>query len=218
MPSRNLQLPVDALIFDMDGVLADTEPLHVQAWMRTLLGIDPAAVYEQRGRLMGMSSQVIAAELIREFRLAVTVEELLRRKRAAYRGMVEGGLAPFEGLPEEMARWRHFPIALATSSTRVEVELLLEGIGFGGVFSPIVTSDDVPAAKPAPDCYLLAAERLGRRPSDCVVIEDSENGMISALRAGARVLAVSPKPLAELPGGVHGVFPSTVEALRWLRS
>jgi HAD superfamily hydrolase (TIGR01509 family) len=212
------RVPVDALILDMDGVLADTEPLHVEAWTRTLQDIDPVALYEERGRLVGMSSPAIAAELIREFRLSITVEELLRRKRASYRDMLEAGLSPFEGLPEEIARWRHLPIALATSSIRVEVDFMLERIGLDGIFSPIVTSDDVPAAKPAPDCYLLAAERLGRRPSDCLVIEDSVNGMKSALGAGAQVLAVSSTPLAGLPGGVLRVFPSTVEALQWLRS
>lgn len=213
-----LKLPIEALIFDMDGVLADTEPLHVRAWMSTLSGINPAALYEERGRMMGMSSPAIAAELIREFRLEVPVEELLRRKRAAYRAMLEKGLPPFDGLPGELGLWRHLPLALATSSTRVEAEYMLERIGFQGVFSPIVTSDDVPAAKPAPDCYLLAALGLKRNPSDCLVMEDSENGMRSALGAGARVLAVSPKAVADLPQGVLGVFSSTVEALQWLRS
>ncbi len=218
MPTLSLKLPIEALIFDMDGVLADTEPLHVQAWTRTLRGIDPAAVYEERGRMMGMSSPVIAVELIREFRLAITVEELLQRKRSAYRAMLERGLSPFEGLPAELELWRHLPLALATSSTRVEAAYMLERIGLNEVFSPIVTSDDVPAAKPAPDCYLLAADRLERRPSACCVIEDSVNGMRSALGAGARVLAVSLKPLSELPAGVLGVFASTLEALQWLRS
>jgi HAD superfamily hydrolase (TIGR01509 family) len=218
MPGSPFRLPIEAVIFDMDGVLADTEPLHVHAWQRVLGGIDPAAVYEERGRLMGMSSPVIAAELIREFRLAISADELFRRKRDAFRDLAGKGLRAFRGLAEEMALLRHLPIGLATSSTREEADFMLERIGFRRMFSTVVTCDDVPAAKPAPDCYLMAARLLERSPSACCVIEDSINGMCSATAAGTRVLAVSPSPLAELPAGVIAVFKSTVEALQWLRN
>ncbi len=217
MPTRSLRLRPEALIFDMDGVLADTEPLHVRAWTNTLQGIDPVAVYEERGRLVGMSSPVIAGELIREFKLAVSAEELLRRKRSAYRELLARGIAPFAGLREELSRWQHLPRALATSSTRPETRHMLEVLGLSETFCPVVTSDDVPSAKPAPDCYLLAAQLLGLPPSACLAIEDSPNGIRAALGAGAAVLAISSLPQADLPEGIVRAFSSTVEALRWLR-
>jgi HAD superfamily hydrolase (TIGR01509 family) len=179
-------------------------------------GIDPVAVFEERGRFMGRSSPVIAAALVGEFGLATTAGELLRRKREAFRAIAAKVLKPFEGLREKVAQLRSVPLGLATSSAREEVDFMLEKIGFAGTFSPVVTCDDVPEAKPAPDCYLLAARLLGRHPSACCVIEDSPNGMLSALDAGTRVLAVSQKPLTELPPGIVAVFPSTVEALQWL--
>ncbi len=216
MPAPPLKIPVGAFIFDMDGVLADTEPLHVRAWQGSLAGIDPVAVFEERGRFMGMSSPVIAAALIREFGLSVTTEELLRLKRDAFRAIADEGLRPFDGLHAQVARLDGVPLGLATSSTRAEVDYMLERIGFHETFSPVVTCDDVPAAKPAPDCYLMAARLLGRAPSACCVIEDSLNGMRSAVDAGTTVLAISQKPLARLPPGVLAVFPSTVEALQWL--
>jgi HAD superfamily hydrolase (TIGR01509 family) len=207
-----------ALIFDMDGVLVDTEPLHVRAWTSTLQGFDPAAVYEERGRLVGMSSPAIAVELIRQFKLDTTAEELLVLKRSAYRGLLRDGIEPFGGLREELARWHHVSRALATSSTRSETRYMLDLIDLAEAFCPVVTSDDVAAAKPAPDTYLLAARLLGLPPAACVVIEDSPNGMTAALRAGTSVLAVSSEPPAGLPEGVLRSFASTVAALQWLRA
>jgi beta-phosphoglucomutase len=208
----------DALILDMDGVLADTEPLHVRAWMETLKDLDPAAVYEERGRLMGMASHEIAGELIRQFRLTIAPSDLVTRKRAAYRRIIDRGVHPFDGLAGELMGCRDRPLALATSSPREEADLMLARLGFSGLFSPVITSSDVQRTKPAPDCYILAAERLGTRPRNCLVLEDSPNGMLAAIRAGARVLAITTIDPMSLPRGTHAVFPSTVEALRWLRA
>jgi HAD superfamily hydrolase (TIGR01509 family) len=195
-------LPLIGLILDMDGVLADTEPLHVRAWDITLAGIDAATLAHERGQLAGMSSPDIARELRRIFRLPLSVEELVEKKRGIFRGLIESGLAPFAGLHEELELWRHLPLALATSSARRETSLMLSGMGFEGWFDPVITCDDVTRAKPAPDCYALAIQRLGRRPEECVVIEDTVHGIQAARSAGA---------------GVVAVFGSTVEALRWLR-
>ena len=219
-------MQLGALILDMDGVLADTEPLHVSAWDLTLKGIpstvtgvapSAAALRLEREKMTGMSTPEIAEGMVRLFSLSVTADELLSRKRRIFRTMVNGGLAAFPGLPEELVRWRQSPLALATSSARFEAELILGHLGLQGFFDPVITCDDGPRAKPAPDCYLLAADRLGKRPADCVVIEDSAHGITAALDAGMRVCAVSPKA----PGSIDGVlrvFPSTVEALKWLRS
>jgi HAD superfamily hydrolase (TIGR01509 family) len=201
-------------------VLADTEPLHVQSWVVTLDGIDPTTLYGERGHMVGMSSRVIAGELIRKLGLDTTAEALVERKRSAYRDIAERRLAAFSGLREEiqLLKDRGVPLSLATSSARADADFMLERIGFHGLFSPVVTSDDVRASKPAPDCYLLAARLLGLRASECLVIEDSANGIHAAVEAGTRVLAVSPLPLADLPRGVHRVFPTTVEALQWLQA
>ena len=215
-----------ALILDMDGVLADTEPLHVSAWDITLQGIAstvtgaaPSAseLRAEREKMTGMSTPEIAENMVRVFRLSVTADDLLIRKRTIFRTMVNGELAAFPGLHEELVRWRSSPLALATSSARFEAELILDHLCLHDFFDPVITCDDVPKAKPAPDCYLLAADRLGVRPAECVVIEDSAHGITSALDAGMKVCAVS-RMQPGLFRGVLGIFPSTVEALKWLRS
>jgi len=218
-----------ALIFDMDGVLADTEGIHVRAWDIALSGIvgtgglrsagEPgsADVTEERNRLAGMSSPEIARELIRVFRLPFSVEALVEKKRTVFRRLIEIELAPFDGLREELLRWRGGPLALATSSARAETTLILERIGFEGWFDPVITCDDVARAKPAPDCYALAIRRLGVPPAQCVAVEDSLHGIQAARAAGAGVVAVATSELPEHIDGVLGIFPSTVAALKWLR-
>jgi HAD superfamily hydrolase (TIGR01509 family) len=220
----------DALILDMDGVLADTEPLHIRSWdlaLEDLPGTDPRvaggptdrriATRVEREKLTGMASAIIAAEMIRIFGLAVTVEVLLAKKRSIYRSLVEAGMPPFPGVPEELAAWKGRPLGLATSASRDEARFMLGLMGLAGVFDPVVTSDDVPRAKPAPDCYVRAFELLRARPERCVVIEDSLHGIRAALDAGAKVLAVTATALPETHAGVVQAFPTTVEALRWLR-
>ena len=212
-----VRLPSLALILDMDGVLADTEPLHVQAWDIALEEIDSRTVALERGHLAGMSSYDIARELLRIFRLPLGVEELVEKKRGAFRRLIQHGLTPFAGLRDELALWRQGPLALATSSARIETTLMLDRLGFQGWFDPVVTSDDVARAKPSPDCYALAINRLGRWPADCIVIEDTVHGIRAAQGAGAGVAGVATSGLPKDIDGVLGVFDSTVEALRWLR-
>jgi HAD superfamily hydrolase (TIGR01549 family) len=207
----------------MDGVLADTEPLHQRAWDTALEGVPLEQVAAARARWVGMASVDIVKELIRAFGLTTPSDELLARKRAAYRSIINvpGTLLPFPGVCEELARWKGFPLALATSGIREEVLLVLEILGLSGAFDPVVTATDVPRAKPAPDCYLRAAEALGVEPSDCAVVEDSEHGIGAAAAAGMHVLAVSPHSAAaslQVPMGAEAAFPSTAGALRWLRS
>jgi HAD superfamily hydrolase (TIGR01509 family) len=217
----------EALILDLDGVLADTEPLHQKAWDVALDGIPLEKVAAARSKWVGMASVDIVQELIRIFGLTMPADELLARKRAAYQSLIKEDLAPFSGLREELGLWRGFPMALATSGIRPEVLVVLEILGFSGLFDPVITSNDVPRAKPAPDCYLSAAELLGKTPAQCVVVEDSAHGIQAAMAAGMRVLVVSPvtaqpvppgPPSVSIPAGAERVFPSTVEALQWLRA
>ncbi len=208
-----------ALILDLDGTLADTEPLHDRAWDVVLRSVPREAIAEHRQKWIGMSSVEIARTLIAAFHLPLAVEDMLRRKRRKFRRMVRRGLAPFPGLTEEIAAWAAagIPLAVATSGSRREALLVLRKLRLPVRFQAVVTCDDVPRAKPAPDCYLRAAELLGKQPQDCVAVEDSLNGMTAAVAAGTRVLAVSESALDSLPAGVEKVFPSTVAALQWLR-
>ena len=115
-----------ALILDLDGTLADTEPLHDRAWDLVIRGVSSQGVAEVRGKLIGLSSVEIARGLIRTFSLSQSEDDMVREKRRNYRRLVHRGLTPFPGLAEELARWTGAALAIATSGSRREALLVLE--------------------------------------------------------------------------------------------
>jgi HAD superfamily hydrolase (TIGR01509 family) len=185
---------IEALVFDLDGVLVDSE--HVWDAARKELASERRRPWpEQASRhMMGMSSiewsrymhdvvglpeppEEISAKVVRR------LEEIYRRELPLIGGAVEA-------VARVAKRW---PLGLASSSNRELIDLVLELSGLARYFLATVSSEEVPRGKPAPDVYVEAARRLGVAPDRCVAIEDSENGIRSAKAAGMRVLAI-PNP------------------------
>ena len=183
-----------AVIFDLDGVLMDSE----QRWN----GAKEALVRETGGRwreeapsvMMGMSSSEWAAYLRDELGVPLDAEEIsrdvVRRMEDGYRSslpLLPGAAGAVRALA---ARW---PLGLASSSNREIIDLVLELSGFGDAFRVTLSSEEVARGKPAPDVYLETAHDLGAEPGGCVAIEDSSNGLRSAHAAGMAVIAI-PNP------------------------
>ncbi|HEX2468294.1 MAG TPA: HAD family phosphatase [Solirubrobacterales bacterium] len=194
---------VQAVIFDLDGVLLDSEA----AWdkeRRELVRERGGTWTETATRdMMGMSSpewaRYLAERLGVDLEPAAISEQVAQRLLSRYREelpLVRGAVEAAERLA---ARW---PLGLASSSNPEVIELVLSGSALGRHFAAWVSSEEVGRGKPAPDVYLEAARRLDVPPDDCVAIEDSENGIRSANSAGMRVIAV-PDP----------EFPSDPDAL-----
>jgi HAD superfamily hydrolase (TIGR01509 family) len=182
---------IDGVVFDLDGVVVDSE----QVWD----DVREQLVRERGGRwtetaqadMMGMSSPEWSRYLHEELGLTEPPEELndevVRRMLERYRSE----LPLLEGAVEAVRRLAAaFPLAVASSSNRPLIEVVLETAGIAGLFSVVVSSEEVARGKPAPDVYLEAARRLGVAPERCAAIEDSSNGLRSAHAAGLRVLAV----------------------------
>jgi len=180
-------LKFDALLFDFDGVLADTEPVHHRSWNQTLepLGIQLDWPDYQK-HFVGVPDKVALRQ-----RLNLNDEgELVERKRVLFR---QGLVASPPFLPDTVsliAELRPFyTLAVVSSSYRSEVEPPMLRAGILPYFQLLITGEDVQNFKPSPEPYLLAAKRLGaRRP---LVIEDSEAGVASGLAAGFEVLRVT---------------------------
>jgi HAD superfamily hydrolase (TIGR01509 family) len=185
---------IEAVVFDLDGVLVDSE--HVWDEARKELAAERGGRWhEQASRdMMGMSSpewsrymhdvigledppEEISAEVVRR------LEEIYRRELPLIDGAVEA-------VQRLAVRW---PLGLASSSNRELIDLALELSGLAPYFRVTVSSEEVARGKPAPDVYLEAARRLQVAPGSCAAIEDSENGIRSAKAAGMRVLAL-PNP------------------------
>jgi HAD superfamily hydrolase (TIGR01509 family) len=185
---------IDAVVFDLDGVLVQSEELWDGARRE---------VADESGRpwppgataaMMGMSSPEWSRYVHEEVGVPAAPDEInadvLGRVQAAYRSAVPWIPGAREAVRRIGARW---PLGLATSSNREIVDLVVEEGGFGDLFRVSVSSEEVGAGKPEPDVYLEAARRLGVDAGSAAAVEDSTNGLLSAAAAGMRVIAV-PNP------------------------
>ncbi|HUJ33586.1 MAG TPA: HAD family phosphatase [Solirubrobacteraceae bacterium] len=181
----------DAVVFDLDGVLMDSE----QLWNRS----KEALVRESGGRwrddapqaMMGMSSPEWSRYMRDELGVDLDPEEIsrdvVRRMEQLYREHLPLLPGAVEAVRTLGRRW---PLGLASSSNREIIDFALDAAGLAGEFSATVSSEEVVRGKPAPDVYLEAAHRLRVRADRCVAVEDSSNGLRSAAAAGMAVLAV----------------------------
>lgn len=183
---------LEAVIFDMDGLLADTEWPDFVAWQELFAAHGDELTLEQWVGEVGVWG---ATTIKARFRALRGTEEgeaaLFDGRRARFREQV-ALLSPLPGVERLIATLEAagIPCGVASSSDREWVAFVLGGLGLQDRLGAVVTGDDVAARKPAPDLYLEAARRLGVRPSRCVAIEDSAVGASAAVAAGMRCVAV----------------------------
>jgi HAD superfamily hydrolase (TIGR01509 family) len=212
--------PVRALIFDMDGLLVDSEGLAAEAMDRLLTEYRLERNPEVHGKLLGRRL-VEALAIVREgYGMDVEVEILIARYSDLRTEALRGSVKAMPGAAEIIARARlaGLPVALATSGMRIHADISLEETGLAGSFDSETTGDEVTRGKPAPDLFLMSAERLGIEPADAVVLEDSPLGVEAAKAAGMRVIAVLGHPGREVvfPVPPDVVVESLHQAASWL--
>ncbi len=171
-----------ALIFDCDGTLADSMPLHWRAWDAVCKRNGIEFPEERFYKLGGVPSQKILAMLKQEQGLSFDPAEISRQKEEAYLPLMAEVklIEPVAAIAREHVG--NLPMAVATGGRTKYIRPLLEGLGISDWFQAIVTSDDVKNHKPAPDTFLKAAALLGVPPEDCRAFEDTDLGM-EAIRA-----------------------------------
>lgn len=210
-----------ACLFDLDGLLLDTEPLHAQAWQAAASQfgrrLNPTELLALRGRRRQDCVIKVLAWIAESTASPPTAAELLAvRQPIAERLLVLA--APMPGAEGLIQRCRQggIPMALATSSSQDAVALKTEPHPWLGAIEARVYGDDpaLGAGKPAPDVYLLAAARLGVAARDCWAFEDSPAGAEAATRAGCRVFVLAPPELD--PGRQPGIYPDSAELIRTL--
>jgi HAD superfamily hydrolase (TIGR01509 family) len=199
---RDLIVRARALIFDVDGTLAETEEVHRQAFNAAFVtaGLDwcwGRAIYKELLRVTGGKERIRAFDGLRAGppRLSEPeIAELHRTKTAIYAELIANGGCPLRpGIDRLLAtaRRRGQRLAIATTTSRDNIDALLAallGKDWADSFAAIVAGDEVPAKKPAPDVYLEVLSRLGLSAPQCVAIEDSGNGLVAASRAGIPVV------------------------------
>ncbi len=209
-----------AVVFDLDGVLVDSESLQLAAWDRYLARFGKRLPSELAARLFGRRLQDTARILVTELDLPVSPEQAARERDELFLASLPGAVKPREGALELVSSLQSFglPLGLATGGHRRYVDLVLQELGLSRAFAAIVTGEDVVRGKPAPDCYALAVRRLGVVANRAVAIEDAPLGVAAARAAGLRCLAVPNGHTESLPGfdRADAVLPDLAAVLPWL--
>ncbi len=201
-----LPLPYDfvpgAAIFDCDGTLADTMPLHYQAWTASLAPHGVPFAEDMFYEWGGVTTRDIVLRLNALHGSALDPDAFTHAKEEAYALLIPQ--VKVLALIEAEVKRLHgkCPLVVASGGLRPIIESTLDTIGLRAYFDAVVTSEDVARGKPEPDIFLRAAERAGVAPADCVVYEDSPSGLEAARRAGMRAVDVRPyvAPAAAVAG------------------
>jgi len=183
---------VRAIVFDMDGVLIDSEPLHLLAYQRFLSDFGLTFQQEDNHKFLGMKDLDCAKHLIEHHNLEMTALDFVARKEATLHKLFAEQLRMQPGVLDTLEdTYRlNVPAVIASSATLPTIELVVELKGIRKYFRHLCSGDEVTHGKPAPDVFLLAADRLGVRPSECLVIEDTFNGVCAAKAAGMMCIAI----------------------------
>jgi HAD superfamily hydrolase (TIGR01509 family) len=185
---------IEAVVFDLDGVLVDSEPVWEQVRRQVVAAHGGHWAADAQQQLMGMSTGEWARYLSHDLGTGLPPEDVaaqvIGQMAARYAEQVPflpGAVAAVRRLA---ARW---PLGLASSSPPVLIDAVLDGGGLTGCFAAAMSTEQVQHGKPAPDIYLAVARRLGCAPQRCAAVEDSANGLRSAAAAGLQVIAI-PRP------------------------
>lgn len=192
---------MSALVFDLDGVIVDSNAMHVLAWERYLARLGRRLPRDAGTLIFGRHNDEIVRDLLGD---SLSAQELAAHgaaKEALYRELMRPvlGRRLVPGLADFLRRWSRLPLAVASNAERANVDFVLEQSGLRPYFRVTLDGRQVGRPKPDPEIYLEAAQRLGVEPASCVVFEDSPSGVAAALAAGAQVVGIR-TTYEELPG------------------
>jgi HAD superfamily hydrolase (TIGR01509 family) len=180
-----------AVIFDLDGVLIDSEPLHAMADNQLLINSGIHVPDNYFDRFVGVTNREMWGKIKNDYSIILSIEELMELQMPLKLKLLEEmDFKPIQGIIEllEDLKERNIPMAIASSSPRQFIEKVLEKIGVMQYFTILVSGEEVERGKPEPDIFLKAAELLNVEPVACIVIEDSASGTIAAKRAGMKCI------------------------------
>jgi beta-phosphoglucomutase family hydrolase len=184
---------LQAVLWDLDGVIADTGPYHCRAWQEVFSRRGINFTEEHFIKHFGQRNDMIIRDTVGEDITPEELEIIANKKEKAYRRLVAGNIQALPGAVELLASLKRAGIksAIASSAPPENVSTVIEGLGIDKYFDAIACGREVSEGKPSPQIFLLAAEKLKVNPAGCVVIEDAVAGVTGARRAGMKCLAIT---------------------------
>lgn len=192
-PNQNAETPpAFGVLWDLDGVLADTRDLHLHTWEVTFKGLDIPLDTSDFQRLFGKSTPQIILDMMGKDVSPEQVKKIGDQKEEIFRKLVPEWVKLFPGVVDILLGFQRLGVkqAIASSAPVENIETLVNALGIGEYFQAYVSGHNLPS-KPAPDVFIKAASELGLLPSQCVVFEDAIAGVEAARRAGAHCIAVT---------------------------
>jgi HAD superfamily hydrolase (TIGR01509 family) len=192
------RIPPQALIFDMDGLMTDTEPLYWQAAREMAAGYGKTVSDTTLRNMMAKARIESMRIFARDCGIAVSPERLLEDREVLMLRFFSAGVVPMKGLMRLLQTYHgKLKFAVATSLPKKFTDVILPALGAAGYFDVVQTGDDVVRGKPDPEIYFKAMNRLGVAPAAGVVLEDTRTGALAGKAAGARVIGVPTHLTAE---------------------
>ena len=183
-----------AVLFDHDGTLVDSEPIHYQLWVQVLRRYGVTISEEVFNSVCaGMPTLANAVDLVKRYNLPVQAENLAEEKHTITKEFLAENAYPLmPGVQKAIQALieQGLTLAIVTGANQHSVGATVRTYSFDRHFAYVISADDVQKSKPAPDCYLLALEKLGLRPEECLAIEDTEHGLRAASQAGIPCLVL----------------------------
>lgn len=181
-----------AVIFDMDGVLVDSESVHFESTVQVMAKFDLSFTQADNRRFIGSTDRVMFNALVAQHGLTDSIDTLIEMRKAIYLELIQNGALVWrEGIRDLVAELaeREHTLAVASSGLKRIIEYTLNRGGIRHHFGSVVSADDIPAPKPSPEIYLEAAKRLGVDPASCAAVEDTDVGVRAAKNAGMFAIA-----------------------------
>ena len=187
------EVKAKAVIWDMDGVIADTAPYHFSAWQEVFRKRKVNYTEKDFKHNFGLRNDTIIRNILGRQIAQGEIDAIAKEKEETFRKVIRQKIKPLPGAVEliKSLRKQGFKMAIASSAPMENIRLITGSLGIDNCFQSIVTGQDVTEGKPSPQGFLLAAQRLGVEPKNCIVIEDAVAGVAAAKRAGMRCLAIT---------------------------
>jgi beta-phosphoglucomutase family hydrolase len=181
---------IKAVIFDMDGVIVESEHIHIEAEQQTMLEHGVRISAEELHAYTGTTAKFMFTELIKKYKLDTTFEGIFDEKEEIMFKLLEKETRPTKGVIEllKKLKLKGVKLAIASSSHRRLIEYVLRKLDIGPLFDVVVSAEDVSSGKPSPEIFIKSARRLRVKPVECLVVEDAKLGVEAAKNAGMKVV------------------------------